>query len=119
MAAFLDTLNVSAAIWAQHPVQFSIAFVFGILVGYLLSRLRYQSTIDAQKVHLTVKDDAIKLKDLAIASASASAPRAHSASLHDQYSVEKPSTSPVSPKPPPTSSIDSRFRDINPRLISD
>src|SRR5258707_868350 len=75
MGTFLDLIKASAQIWATNPVEFIVAALVGGLVGYFLSRLRHQSTIQALHVRLDHKDDVIKVKDDAIASASASAPR--------------------------------------------
>jgi hypothetical protein len=112
VSAFLELLNESAAIWRGHPVQFIIALLAGVLIGYFLSRLRYHSLIDVQKVHLAIKDEAIR-------TASASAPRA------DPPAPSLPifATSPRSPaeetSAPQSSAEDPRFRDINLRIISD
>ncbi|MDI1343275.1 MAG: hypothetical protein PSV22_04125 [Pseudolabrys sp.] len=117
MSGLLELFLASTKIWGAHPVEFTGALILGIILGYFLSRLRYQSTIDAQKVHLAVKDESIKLKDAAIASASASAPRTNSG----QSSVTSPAAEPIPtqsvPGQPKPSSEDPRFTDINARIV--
>ncbi|MBK8739986.1 MAG: hypothetical protein IPM02_10760 [Betaproteobacteria bacterium] len=117
MTGLLDLIAASAKIWGAHPVEFAGALMLGIVLGYFLSRLRYQGTIDAQKAHLAVKDESIKLKDAAIASESASAPRTVSESRPGSVPKQEPIPIPAHPQQPHQSSEDPRFTDINVRVV--
>jgi hypothetical protein len=118
MTGFIEFLTASAKIWGAHPIEFAGALLLGIIVGYFLSRLRYQSTIDAQKAHLAVKDESIKLKDAVIASASASAPRTISSSTPEPTPTLESIPRPVAPHQPNAPPEDRRFADINARIVA-
>jgi hypothetical protein len=115
MAPFIEFLTTSGKIWVANPIEFAGAMILGILVGYLLSRLRYQGTVQALNVRLDHKDDVIKLKDDVIASASAAAPRSDAAP-----GLESPKQpTPADTAPPPQFAEDPRFRSINAKILSE
>jgi hypothetical protein len=113
MGAFFDTLVRSAEVWAKYPLQFGVALILGVLIGYFLSRLRHQGTIQALNVRISHKDDVIKLKDDAIASASASAPRspADPTEMLKEKALPEPATIPPAGDP--------RFAEVNAKIMAD
>jgi hypothetical protein len=114
MGPFLDWLSKSAGIWIAHPVEFAGAILLGVIIGYLLSRLRHQGTIQAQQERLEHKDDVIKFKDEAIAATSSTKPQIEPPMDRQRTIVDAP--------PTPRSrmaSEDPRFRDINAKIIAE
>lgn len=98
MSGMWGILEKSAEAWTQFPLQFFVAIAAGAVIGYLLSRLKHQGTIDAQKAHIGVKDEVIKFKDEAIKSASTTSKEP----ALQKGRVEDP-----------------RFREINAQIITD
>jgi len=86
----------------------------GVLIGYFLSRLRHQGTIQELTVRVSHKDDVIKLKDDAIASASA--PRA-AAPMVEIFQNAREAELPRAERR--NSQADARFIEINAKIISD
>jgi hypothetical protein len=131
MTAFLDFLSAAAKIWGQHPVEFAGAALVGILIGYFLSRLRHQGTIDAQKAHIAMNNESMKTKDIAIAAGSAAAPRLEIVGSTNVLPLPVKSSDPVPLPAPETKAAplpskdagtvreDPRFREINSRVIAD
>lgn len=114
MGPLIEFLTASGKIWAANLIEFVGALVLGIAAGYLLSRLRYQGAVHALTIRLELKDDMIKFKDTAIASASATAPRS------DTGSTAQSHLAPNQIAPSPTAAAeDPRFRNINAQILND
>jgi hypothetical protein len=94
-----------------YPLEFLVVLAVGIAIGYVLSRLRYQGIVEAQKVHLGIKDEAIK---------TAGAQRTEIAVSPLPNSVTPPSAIQQSSEPPRAPSAgDPRFTAINARIVAE
>ncbi|WP_407166612.1 hypothetical protein [Bradyrhizobium sp. ORS 111] len=117
----VDLVKESVRDWIANPfASVATALVFTLL-GYFLSRLRYQGRIDALTERVQHRDDLIKMKDEAIAAAS----RANIASTTTIAAAPEPAaTAPVMSAADrmatkATFPPDERFRATNDRIMRD
>jgi hypothetical protein len=57
--------------WLKYPKGAIAAALFGLMIGFVLSRMRYHAKFEALEVRITHKDDLLKFKDDTIESLNA------------------------------------------------
>jgi hypothetical protein len=118
MGSFFSIFGDAAKLLQQHPVEFISAIIAGAMLGFFLSRLRHQGVIDTQKAQLALKDETIKLKDSAIATATKTdvEPEIPINNRKEPVFNDPGNTTIIRPN---SATPDPRFKDVNERIKSE